>query len=217
MRLLAAALLGTLRERTDVLEPDALACGDDGMGEDRDAAAATARGDAGMSKAKIRCENNNSSSDRHRLRTELQLGTTSPKRLRNKARPRAATAEHHTRRDELVGKSVVPHPPTTTQNRAHARKASAGEPRTCTARDRCDVQGRRAVAASAGTRITAPRCPAALQDAACSKANRAPKGLDSPCALGVPYSHRWFEAGRIADVDPRHFGLTKNLKPLQAT
>ena len=31
---------------------------------------------------------------------------------------------------------------------------------------------------------------------------------------GVPNSHRWFEAGRIADEDPPHFGITKNLKPL---
>ena len=32
-----------------------------------------------------------------------------PKRTRNQARHRAATAEHHRRRDELDGKSLVPH------------------------------------------------------------------------------------------------------------
>ena len=61
MRLLAAALLGALRERADVLEPDAWACGDDGMGEARAAAAAAACGDAAMPKTKIRCENNDGS------------------------------------------------------------------------------------------------------------------------------------------------------------
>ena len=95
----------------------------------------------------VRCQIKDGSSDRHRLHTELPPGTPPPKRLRNKARPRAATAEQHPRRDELVGKSLVPELPTTTQTRAQARKASAGEPRTRATRDRCDVRGRCAVAA----------------------------------------------------------------------
>jgi len=76
-------------------------------------------------------------------------------------------------------------PPTTTQTRAHARKASAGEPRTCATRDRCDVRGRCAVAAWLERGLRRRETPKQSGALHCSFELEVDKGLDSWRDYGI--------------------------------
>ena len=120
-----------------------------------------------------------------RLRKEVQFCAPHPKRTRNQARHR----EGHRRAPQTAGRAAreisSTTPPTTTQTRAHARKASAGEPRTCATRDRCDVRGRCAVAAWLERGLRRRETPKQSGALHCAFELEGDKGLDSWRDLGI--------------------------------